>query len=100
MRLLHGNQTVGRKRFCLSIRTYVDSSWMESNWIHENEVIKNNLILEYVDFVHNKIKMINPNLFANLDYLLYVIFAENDCVNSKFVYENTSLTIINEKLKV
>jgi Leucine-rich repeat (LRR) protein len=61
---------------------------------------KNNIKLEFIDFYNNKIKMINPSFFKTLDKLIEVDLLFNSCVDSKFKKSDSSLSTMNEKLKV
>jgi hypothetical protein len=63
-------------------------------------IFKNNLKLEFIDLNSNKIKIVNPNLFLNLNNLVEVWLNNNECVNNYFDGSSySSLTTMNDNLK-
>jgi hypothetical protein len=55
--------------------------------------------VKFINLNSNKIKIINPYLFVNLNNLIDVWLDGNDCVNSNFGITAKSLTKINDSLE-
>jgi Leucine-rich repeat (LRR) protein len=76
---------------------WIDLSWNQIESIKAN-IFKNNKKLEFISFYVNKIKMVHPKLFLNLNNLVEVLLASNECVNKDFGGSGESLTTLNETL--